>query len=114
MASQMQQQQPQQQAAALSGVDCPPPAVGVNGATPPQQFLQTALVDPSGEAVRLRGLAGQPCLQQPPRVLSTGLRKPYPPPRRTPSARPEFYATQLLSDRPLQLLLPLQTPPRFT
>ncbi|KAL4452244.1 hypothetical protein ABPG75_007906 [Micractinium tetrahymenae] len=45
MASQMQQQQ--QQAAAPVGGDCPPPAVGVNGATPPQQFLQTALVDPS-------------------------------------------------------------------
>lgn len=44
MANQMQQQQ---QAVAPGGADYPPPAAGSDGATPPQQFLQTALVDPS-------------------------------------------------------------------
>ena len=51
----------QQQAAASQQPGYPPPAMAAGAdppATPPQQFLQTALVDPSGEDGCAVGLQG--------------------------------------------------------
>lgn len=55
-------QQQEQQAAASQQPSYPPPAMAVGAdppATPPQQFLQTALVDPSGEGLQAAGWHGR-------------------------------------------------------
>lgn len=85
--------QQQQQAAAPGGPDCPPPAVGGNGATPPQQFLQTALVDPSGGWAGLSGRGGHPRH----RALCSG---PCVPRSAPPSATPDSSTNMLLSCEP--------------